>query len=158
MTKKIIVIAVVVLIIDQFLKVLVDANMLLNESITVINNLFYITYTNNYGAAWGIFQNQIFFLVTVSLIALIIIYRFMFTFKSNLRNEIAFGLLFGGIAGNLLDRLFLGSVRDFIDLRIFGYHFPVFNIADIVIVIGVFLLIFAIIKGEDHENNRRRKS
>jgi signal peptidase II len=157
MTKKIFIIAIVILLIDQLLKILVALNMSLGQSRTIINNFFYITHVNNYGAAWGIMQNKTIFLIIISLIALVIMYRFMLTFKNNLRNEIAFGLMFGGIIGNLLDRIFLGFVRDFIDFRILGYHFPVFNISDMAIVFGVILLIIAVIKGEDNENNRRRK-
>ena len=73
----------------------------------------------------------------------------MYKFKLNRRNIIAFGLLFGGIIGNLLDRFILGYVRDFLDFYILGYDFPVFNISDCAIVIGIILLIIAIIKGEE---------
>ena len=71
----------------------------------------------------------------------------------------AFGLLLGGLSGNLIDRLFFGYVRDFLDFYIFGYDYPVFNIADICIVFGVILLIIAVLKGEDtNEDNSNRKS
>ena len=73
----------------------------------------------------------------------------MKTFKNNTRNHIAFGLVYGGIIGNFIDRIFIGYVRDFIDVRIINYHYPVFNIADSAIVIGIILLIIAIIKKED---------
>ena len=65
------------------------------------------------------------------------------------RNTLLFGLLFGGIIGNLIDRIFYGYVIDFLDFTIFGYDFPVFNFADICIVSGIFLLIIAICKKED---------
>lgn len=158
MPKKIIIITLVILIFDQLSKILISSNMDLGQSHMMINNFFYITYLHNYGAAWGIMQNQRIILIVISLIALVIMYRFMLNFKNNVRNMIAFGLLFGGILGNLIDRLLIGSVRDFIDFRIFGYHFPVFNISDMAIVCGVGLLIIAIIKGEDNENNCRGKS
>ena len=85
----------------------------------------------------------------------------MYLFKKNKRNDIAFGLLVGGLMGNLLYRILYVYVRDFFDFYIFGYDYTVFNIADIAIVIGVILLIVAIIKGEDSKNaisstNRRK--
>ena len=83
-------------------------------------------------------------------IAIFIIYRYMYNFKQNKRNNIAFGLIIGGIVGNLIDRVFLGYVRDFLSFKIFSYNYPIFNFADIFIVIGVFLLIIAILKGEDN--------
>ena len=83
------------------------------------------------------------------IIAIFLLIKFMFGFKNNLRNSIAFASLFGGIFSNLADRLFLGYVRDFLDFKIFGYDYPIFNVADIAIVVGVILLIIAVIKGED---------
>ncbi len=75
-------------------------------------------------------------------------------FKANFRNKLAFGLLLGGIAGNLFDRIIYGFVRDFIDLKIFTYNLPIFNIADMAVIFGSILIIYAIIKGEDlNENN-----
>ena len=71
----------------------------------------------------------------------------------NTRNNIALSILLGGIAGNLADRLFLGYVRDFLDFRFGSYNFPIFNLADTFIVIGVILLIFAILKGEEKDGS-----
>ena len=79
------------------------------------------------------------------------------TFKENTRNYIAFAMLYAGILGNFIDRLFRGYVIDFLDFKIFNYDFPVFNFADICIVVGTFLVIFAIFRGEDNENSSRRK-
>ena len=93
----------------------------------------------------------------MSIIALIIIYRYSNTFIINRRNKLAFSFLLGGITGNLLDRLFLGYVRDFLDFNIFGYDFPVFNIGDSCIFIGVILLMISIYKKDDYEVKSRRK-
>ena len=157
MYKKIGAIAVVALLLDQITKILVEANMPLNGSITVISNFFWLRHINNYGAAWGLFYNQTMLLIGVSLLALVIMIRYMNTFKNNLRNTIAFGIILGGITGNLIDRMFLGYVRDFLAFNIFGYKFPIFNIADTAITIGIVLLIYAILKGEDDGSTSKQK-
>ncbi len=161
MNRKILMVCVLKssLLFDQISKILIGLYFNLNKSIVIIKNFFSITLVHNTGAAWSILQNKNIFILIFSIVALIIIYRFMFLFKTNKRNNFAFGLLVGGIFGNLLDRIIYGYVRDFFDFTIFSYDYPVFNIADIFIVIGVILLIIAIIKGEDSSANssRRRK-
>ena len=152
MNKKILIIATMVLMLDQLLKIIIEASLLLNESISIIKNFLAITYTNNYGGAWSILNNQMVLLIIAGLLGLFLIIYYMSTFKENFRNTIAFGLLLGGITGNLLDRLFLGYVRDFIAFTFGNYHFPVFNLSDIAICLGVGLLIYAIIRGEDNGN------
>ena len=153
MNRKILVIAALTLFIDQISKVVIETYVKLNEELVVISNFFSIHYINNYGASWSILNNQTIFIITLSLISLVVIYRFMYLFKQNKRNNIAFGLLVGGLVGNLMDRWLFGYVRDFFDFQIFHYDYPIFNFADIAIVIGVILLIYAIIKGEDHGDN-----
>lgn len=157
MNRKILTIAMITLVIDQITKSIIGNLIKLGTTKAVIKDFFYLTTIHNDGAAWGILSNQQFIITIGTIIAFFIIYKFIYGFKTNTRNNIAFGLLLGGLAGNLCDRLFLGYVRDFLDFTIFKYNFPVFNIADIGIVIGVFLLIIAIIKGEDvNDNNSRR--
>ncbi len=156
MNRKILTVASLTLILDQISKVLIEAILELNAEIQVIPNFFSLHYINNYGAAWSIMDNQTPLIITISLIALVIIYRFMYAFKTNQRNNIAFGLMVGGLIGNLIDRWLFGYVRDFFDFRIFQYDYPIFNIADIAIVIGVILLFYAILKGEDHHEDSSR--
>lgn len=156
MNRKILTVASLTLILDQISKVLIEAILELNAEIQVIPNFFSLHYINNYGAAWSIMDNQTPLIITISLIALVIIYRFMYAFKTNQRNNIAFGLMVGGLIGNLIDRWLFGYVRDFFDFRILQYDYPIFNIADIAIVIGVILLFYAILKGEDHHEDSSR--
>ena len=152
MNKKTYIIAVLVLIIDQVSKSLVEIFLNLHENFTVIKNFFYITVAHNTGGAWSIFSNHSYLFIVASVIAILLLIKFMFGFKNNFRNNLAFGFLFGGIFSNLADRVFLGYVRDFLDFKIFGYDYPIFNIADVAIVIGVILLIVAVIKGEDRRD------
>lgn len=149
MNKKTYAIAIFILILDQVSKSLVEIYFKINESIKIIKDFFYITVVYNTGGAWSILDNYSYLFIILSLVALVILIKFMFNFKNNLRNNIAFACMVGGILSNLADRIFLGYVRDFLDFKIFGYDYPIFNIADIAIVVGVFLLIIAIIKGED---------
>ena len=151
MNKKTYLIAVLILIIDQVSKSVIEIFFHLNESVRVIKDFFSITVVHNTGGAWSIFSNHSYLFIIASVIAIVLLIKFMFGFKNNLRNNIAFACLFGGIFSNLADRIFLGYVRDFLDFKIFDYHYPVFNLADVAIVVGVIFLIIAIIKGEDHK-------
>lgn len=157
MNRKILTIAMVTLVIDQITKSIIGNIIKLGTTKQVIKDFFYLTTVHNNGAAWGLFSNKTIFITLGTIISFFVIYKFIYGFKKNTRNNIAFGLVLGGLAGNLVDRLLLGYVRDFFDFIIFKYEFPVFNIADIAIVIGVILLIIAIFKGEDvNENNSKR--
>ncbi len=158
MNKKTLIVAIIVLALDQISKAIIDSLFKLNVSKTIIDKLFYITSVHNYGVAWGLFSDSRIPIIIITIIALIIIYHFIYCFKNNTRNNIAFGLIIGGLSGNLIDRTLLGYVRDFLDFMIYKYDYPVFNIADIAIVIGVFLLIIAIIKGEDESENRSTRN
>lgn len=149
MNLKILTITLITLSLDQITKIVISLFIELNTSVVIIKNFFYLTYHNNYGAAWGLFSGNNIVLLLASIFGTFIIYRYIATFKENKRNNIAFGLLLAGIAGNMLDRLFIGYVRDFLDFRLFNSTFPVFNVADSAIVIGVALLVIAILKGED---------
>ena len=156
--RKIFIIAVIVLCLDHIVKSIISAILKVGESINIIPNFFSLTYIQNQGAAWGIFSNKPVIIIITTAIAALIIYKFMYSFKTNFRNNLAFGLVIGGLLGNLIDRLIFGYVRDFFDFQIFNYNYPVFIFFDIAIVIGVFLLIYAIIKGEDkHANNSKRQ-
>lgn len=149
MNKKTFLVAVLILILDQVSKSVIEILVGFEKSIKVIDGFFKLTSLHNTGGAWSILNDHGLFFIIASILAIIILLKFMFSFKENKRNILAFGLLFGGILSNLADRIFLGYVRDFLDFKIFNYDFPVFNIADIAIVLGVVLLILAILKGED---------
>lgn len=154
MSKKIYIISLVIFILDQITKSLISTYLKLNESIEIIKDFFYIRYINNKGASWGILENNRILLIGLSIIAIIMIIRYSYSFKKTKLNTYGFGLLLGGILGNLSDRLIFGYVKDFLDFIIFKYDFPVFNIADISIVIGVVLLIISILKGEDKNGSK----
>ncbi len=158
MKKKIYVVSVIILMIDQLSKILSETFLSANKSLNVISNFFSLTYVYNKGAAWSIFKGQRVFFIIFSIVALIVVIKFTKDFVMSKRNIIGFGLLIGGILGNLLDRVFLGYVRDFLDFNIFGYDFPVFNFSDMAIVIGTLLLVIACFKGEDNGSSSEEES
>lgn len=131
---------------DQLTKIIVSSSMKLGQSQTIIDNFFYFTYAHNKGAAWGMLSGRIGLFVIISVIAAVVMVIY---FKNTKEKEILtrYGLVlaFAGLVGNLIDRLYLGYVRDFIDFIIIGYDFPVFNIADMAVVIGVCLIVIEII-------------
>ena len=149
MSKKVYIIAIIIFILDQISKAIISTYLELGKSIELIKDFFYLTYINNPGASWGILSNSKYFLIILSIIAIVILIRYINSFKNTKNNFIGLGFLMGGILGNLADRVLYGYVKDFFDFYIFNYNFPIFNIADIFIVIGVFILIISILKGED---------
>ena len=157
MSKRIYIISVIIFILDQISKCIISTYLKLNQSIKIINNFFYIKYINNSGASWGILSNSRILLIILSIIAIIILIRYINTFKNTKLNIYGFGFLLGGILGNLCDRVLFGYVRDFLDFYIFKYDYPIFNFADIFIVSGVILLIISIIKGEDINGSKSSK-
>src|SRR5699024_2826927 len=121
----------------------------LYESVTLIDHFLYFTSFRNKGAAWGILQNQMAFFYIITIVVIIgIIYYLHKYVKDNLLQGIAIGFILGGAIGNFIDRLFRKEVVDFIDVMIFSYDFPIFNVADSFLVIGVTLIFIATILEE----------
>lgn len=149
MKMKVFLISLIFLAIDIITKLIANFYLELNTSIKIINNFFYLTKVYNYGASWSILSGKQIFLILLTLIMLVILFFYEKKFQHNKRNIFAFSMLYGGIIGNLLNRVIYGYVIDFLDFKIFGYDFPVFNFADIFIVLGIFFLIIAIWKKED---------
>lgn len=131
-------IAIAVFLFDQLAKKYISKSLSLGRSIPVIKNVFHLTLVHNSGVAFGLFKNrQAFFIIVTSIVILCIALALFLNRKQNsLSRRIAFGLILGGACGNLLDRLRLGFIVDFFDFRIW----PVFNIADSAITIGICLL------------------
>ncbi|WP_281739794.1 signal peptidase II [Holdemanella biformis] len=128
---------------DQWTKWAIVKSIKLNETVEMINHFFYLTYVQNTGAGFSMFaQAGMGFFATLTLIALVaMVYMF---FKTNdSRYQICLSLVFSGAIGNFIDRMSLGYVRDFFSFYIFGYPFPVFNVADICITVGIALILIS---------------
>ena len=140
MKKKVYLITIIGIILDQISKLLIVSKLPLGESKTIIKKFFYITHVNNTGAAWGIFSNNTILLIIISILFTGFFIYFIEHNKLKLYEEISSGLILSGIIGNMIDRIFRGYVVDFLNFYIFGYDYPVFNIADTFIVVGVIVL------------------
>jgi signal peptidase II len=142
-------IALFVILLDQFTKWLIVSRMQFGESIQIIDKILYITSHRNRGAAWGILQGQmwLFYVITLVVIAAIIIY-IQKAAKGKWLLGISLGLMLGGAIGNFIDRVVRKEVVDFIHAFIFGYNFPVFNIADSALCTGVILLMIQMLRDE----------
>lgn len=146
----IIILSTILVIIDQVSKIIVTNNLTNNKSVEVIKSFFYLTYTNNTGAAFSILTGKRILLILVSLIVIgILIYYIKKTKIEKKINKIALSLVIGGSIGNLIDRIIKGAVIDFLDFKIFGYNYPIFNLADTFIVLGVFLLLIGMFRKEE---------
>lgn len=130
---------IILVVIDQVLKYIVSSNLKYTEDITIIPNLLDITYVENRGAAFGIFQNQRWFFIILA-IAMIIFFVYLINYKkiNDKMFLISTVLIISGGIGNLIDRLFLGYVVDYIKLSFFP---PICNFADYCITFGTIILV-----------------
>ena len=140
MKKKFIILSLVVIVIDLLSKTLVSETMALYDSITVIPGFFSILYIKNTGAAWSILAGQRWFFILLSSVVCLVLINIFIKEKENPWMLSGLALMFAGTFGNLYDRIVYHAVRDMLSFNIFGYDYPVFNVADISLVIGVFLI------------------
>jgi len=156
MKKKVYVLSLIFFLIDLISKLIIlkIENIL---PITVIKNFFYLNKVTNEGAAFSSFTGYQIILILIAIVALIYIHKSVLKdIKTNL-GAISISLLVGGILGNLFDRIVYNKVIDFLSFNIFGYMFPIFNIADTFICIGVLLLLIDYIRGEKNETRSNKK-
>lgn len=131
---------------DQFSKQVIVTYLPLNDKREIISNFFYLTNVRNNGAAWSMLEGKqlLFIIITIGAILL---FSYLLFKKNNITKLeiISYLLIIGGAIGNLIDRVINNYVIDFLDFYIFGYDFPVFNLADCFLTVGVFLYIVAAI-------------
>ena len=152
-----IILTVILLILDIISKMIVKKYLVYNESIVIIKNLLNITYVNNTGAAWSIFDsNTLLVLVVSGIIILGLIYYIYKNKPNNKVEKMLYSFVLSGAIGNFITRIIYGYVIDFIDMKIFGYDYPIFNLADIFIVLGVFGIVIYTWRCS-HDGSRSRK-
>ena len=145
---------------DQVAKALVDRYLELHESHTLVEGLARLTYVQNRGAAFGIlsdadlpYQSVLFSIVSIIALGAIAVYAWKLPVTSRLPRA-ALALIMGGAAGNLLDRMRLGYVIDYVDVYWGRHHWPAFNVADSAISIGVGLLVLDILRSPQPESGK----
>lgn len=151
--------AVLVILLDQISKWFVVKNMQLGEEITIIEPYLSFLSHRNRGAAWGMLEGQMWlFYIVTAVVVVGIIYYFHKEAKGHRLFSISLMLLLGGAIGNFIDRLVSGEVVDFISvlIPIIDYDFPIFNIADASLSVGVVTLIIHIIM--DEKKNKEKVS
>ncbi len=138
MKLKHVVLLVAVVLLDQLSKWGIQSSIDLSESIEIIPDFFHITYVHNTGAAWSMLEGKMVFFYIITVLFLIgMVYFYRTLDKKDWISQIGVILMIAGALGNFIDRLFLQYVRDFLDFIILGYDFPIFNIADISLCVGV---------------------
>ncbi|WP_372807101.1 signal peptidase II [Pontiella sp.] len=150
-------IGIFVLFFDQLTKQAVRANFVYGDSHPVIEGFFNLVYVRNDGAAWNILSGHSVILILISAVVLVALglYRRHFLQEDRL-HHILFGLMIGGIAGNLIDRVRFGWVTDFLDFEFGAYHYPSFNVADsaICIAVGLYIILNLLQKEETPDSTK----
>lgn len=140
---------------DQLTKFMITGSFELYESRPLINGVFSLTYIRNAGVAWGMFQGRRILFIILTAIALLFAFKIYYNVSENRKYipvRICLILLISGALGNMIDRIRFGYVVDFLDFELIS--FPVFNVADMMVVVGMILLFILIIfKYEDEEFN-----
>ena len=145
------ILACFLILLDQLSKNFIVNHFVLGESKEIITNFFSISSHRNRRAAWGILQDSRLFFIIVTIIFIAILTYYLYKQRDSLSNfdKGTFALIYGGAIGNFIDRLTRHEVVDFLDFKIFGYDFPIFNLADCFICVGVVFLLFKIYKEEE---------
>lgn len=151
--------AAAILVLDQATKVWVDLALPFGaffppDSLVVIPGFLHIVHVGNTGAAWSMLSDYTWLLTLIGIAALVLLFVFRRALElEKPKMQLAFGFIVGGIIGNLVDRIRLGYVIDFLDFQFGDYHFPSFNVADSAITIGVALYILYSFR-EPHQDVR----
>ncbi len=150
--------AILVLILDQVSKLWISHSMSLHQSNAILGNFFRLNYRHNPYSAFSLNLGGRTFLTVVAIIAIIIVLAFYWRYRKLKHYSIALGLLLGGAIGNLIDRIRLGEVIDFLDVGIGTTRWPTFNVADAAITIGVGMLFVFILLEDLHSKKSTKES
>lgn len=153
------IIAAVVLVIDQLSKIEVVSGMEVSQSIPVIQDVLHMTYVQNRGMAFGLFSdNRMLFMIPTVVLIAAVVFAIVKLGKKNKVLDVSLGLILGGGIGNMIDRVARGFVVDFVDFCAFDFWQWVFNVADSAVVVGAFLFMFAMITDKNLFPDDKKKS
>ncbi|MHC9532644.1 signal peptidase II [Dellaglioa sp. BT-FLS60] len=139
--------ALMILVVDQVVKYAVSANIALNTSQTVIPNFFSIANIRNDGAAWSLLAGKQWFFFIVSIAALVLMVYYFYKYRTNAGYKLSIVLMIAGTLGNFIDRLRFGYVVDMFQTDFI--NFPIFNVADMALTVGVIILLIIVLKEDD---------
>lgn len=143
--KTSIIISILITILDQIIKFIIDKKVLFIE---ILPKLFNIHKVYNYGVAFSFLENKRYLILLFSLILIYFLFNLRKDLPKTKKYDILFGVILGGIIGNLIDRVFRGYVIDYLETFIFGISFPIFNLADICITLGIILIVLIMSLGD----------
>ena len=152
--KTMSILGLILLILDLLLKKYASIHWQNMPGIEVIPNFFYLTYVENPGAAWGMLSGQRTLFIVLTCFALYWMFKYLEE-ADNTWKQVALVLMIAGALGNFYDRLFLAYVRDMLSFYIFSYSFPVFNLADSYLTIGVVMIIIEMIYEEVYHGKNK---
>ena len=135
-----VIISIILVIIDQIIKFLIDKNVLFLE---VIPKIFNIHKVYNYGVAFSFLENKLYLVLGISVVLIFFLFNIRRDLPKTKKYDILFGVIYGGIFGNLIDRIIHGYVIDYLEVFIFKYDFPIFNLADICITLGILVVLIS---------------
>ena len=143
--KTSIIISILIAILDQIIKFIIDKKVLFIE---ILPTLFNIHKVYNYGVAFSFLENKRYLILLFSLILIYFLFNLRKDLPKTKKYDILFGVILGGIIGNLLDRVFRGYVIDYLETFIFEISFPIFNLADICITLGIIIMVLIMSLGD----------
>lgn len=158
--KYLLFLTIIPLIIDIITKNLIKSKLMLYDAVPVIDGFFNIVYVLNPGAAFSFLHDmnesyRRLFFITVTIIAIFVV-LYIFAREKSKINTAGFALILSGAIGNLMDRIIIGKVVDFLDFYYKTYHFPAFNVADSCITVGVALIIIDILFFSKKRDNDKK--
>ena len=133
-----VIISIILVIIDQLIKFLIAKNVMFIE---VIPHIFNIHRVYNYGVAFSFLENKLYLVLGISVVLIFFLFNMHKDLPKTKKYDILFVVIYGGIFGNLIDRVIHGYVIDYLEVFIFKYSFPIFNLADICITLGILILL-----------------